>query len=84
MTHPLANDATAPDSIRRAFARVTCKVVCTFADGHSSDINCVSAEQAERIAAERRAILASGGGRYRSLVGPSYETKLTAVTVESI
>lgn len=82
--HPLANDQSAPEIIRKAFSRVTHAVVMKLADGTVSEINCIGAAKAESVAAEKRAILARGGGRYRSLVGPTYETKLISVEIREV
>lgn len=86
MPHPLANDPNTPESLRRLFARVTCKVVHRFDDGSESSVNCLSAAQAETQAAESRVLI--GTGRFRPMPRPDGsagpERRLVSVTVEPI
>lgn len=54
MAHPILNDPTLPDCLRRAFERVTCQIVRVFDDGSEGIINMMDRAKAETELVEHR------------------------------
>lgn len=68
MTHPLANDPSLPDCLKRAFARVRWQVVIIKNDGTEVVCNCISAATRDAKIAEYadiQAVHASRGYGFR-------------------
>lgn len=66
--HPIAADLTAPDVIRRAFARVTAQVVRRFDDGSEGIVNVTGDEQTLRVAVAHSARIGRTFASGRTLV----------------
>lgn len=52
--HPLANDLTVPDALRRAFARVKHQIIRTYDDGSEGVINVNPTQDLAHELAEHR------------------------------
>lgn len=59
MAHPLANDPTVPEALRRAYARVTHQIVRHYEDGTawSWNLNRLQTPERETILANERACI---------------------------
>lgn len=80
-THPLANDATVPAVLRKAFARVQWQVIATLSDGTESIVNCMSESKVSEVTERNRDIIRVHAQRgYGFTHGPS----MIATRVESV